>query len=76
MDAALVVVRANRITRRTLAELSRLLGSSPVYKLGFVLTDTNEGRQVYTPQRPRGAPSPGGSRRRKLQALGRRTAGA
>ncbi|HEX5260721.1 MAG TPA: GNVR domain-containing protein [Gaiellales bacterium] len=75
VDAALVIVRANRITRRTLAELSRLLGSSPVYKLGFVLTDTNEGRQVYTPQRPRGAPNPG-SRRRKMPVLGRRTAGA
>jgi hypothetical protein len=50
-----------------------MLGSSPVYKLGFVLTDTNEGRQVYAPRRPGRAPLPGS---RTLQALGRRAAGA
>lgn len=47
VDAAVVVVRANRITRPTLAELARLLDSSPVYKMGFVLTDADEDRHVY-----------------------------
>lgn len=60
VDAALVVVRANRITRPTLAELARLLGSSPVYKMGFVLTDANEDRHVYTRRRLVLTPLPGG----------------
>ena len=60
VDAAVVVVRANRITRGTLAELARLLGSSPVYKMGFVLTDANEDRHVYTRRRLVLTPLPGG----------------
>jgi Mrp family chromosome partitioning ATPase/capsular polysaccharide biosynthesis protein len=60
VDAAVVVVRANRITRPTLAELARLLGSSPVYKMGFVLTDANEDRHVYTRRRLVLTPLPGG----------------
>lgn len=60
VDAAVVVVRANRITRPTLAELARLLDSSPVYKMGFVLTDANEDRHVYTRRRLALTPLPGG----------------
>ena len=55
-DAAVVVVRANRIAQSTLAEFSRVLSSSPVYKMGFVLTDSNEGR--YVPVRERFALKP------------------
>jgi Mrp family chromosome partitioning ATPase len=50
-DAAVVVVRANRIAQSTLAELARVLSSSPVYKMGFVLTDSNEDRYAYTRER-------------------------
>jgi Mrp family chromosome partitioning ATPase len=60
VDAAVVVVRANRITRPTLAELARLLASSPVYKMGFVLTDANEDRHVYTRRKLVLTPLPSG----------------
>jgi capsular polysaccharide biosynthesis protein/Mrp family chromosome partitioning ATPase len=55
-DAAVVVVRANRVAESTLAELARVLASSPVYKMGFVLTDSNEDR--YTSARERFALKP------------------
>jgi polysaccharide biosynthesis transport protein len=47
-DAAVVVVRANRISRPTLAELSRLLESSPAYVMGFVLTGADEGHRGHS----------------------------
>jgi succinoglycan biosynthesis transport protein ExoP len=50
-DAAVVVVRANRVAQSTLAELARVLSSSPVYKMGFVLTDSNEDRYASTRER-------------------------
>jgi Mrp family chromosome partitioning ATPase/capsular polysaccharide biosynthesis protein len=50
-DAAVVVVRANRVAESTLAELARVLSSSPVYKMGFVLTDSNEDRYASTRER-------------------------
>ncbi len=50
-DAAVVVVRANRVAQSTLAELARVLSSSPVYKMGFVLTDSSEDRYAYTRER-------------------------
>jgi Mrp family chromosome partitioning ATPase len=60
VDAAVVVVRANRITRPALAELARLLTSSPVYKMGFVLTDADEDRHVYSRRRLVLTPLPSG----------------
>jgi len=47
-DTAMVVVRANRLAESTLAELARVLSSSPVYKMGFVLTDSGENRYAST----------------------------
>jgi Mrp family chromosome partitioning ATPase len=47
-DAAVVVVRANRISRPTMAELSRLLESSPAYVMGFVLTGADEGHRGHS----------------------------
>jgi Mrp family chromosome partitioning ATPase/capsular polysaccharide biosynthesis protein len=50
-DAAVVVVRAKRIAHDTLTELARMLSSSPAYKMGFVLTDSNDGRRAYARER-------------------------
>jgi Mrp family chromosome partitioning ATPase len=50
-DATLVVVRANRIGHSTLAELGRVLSSSPVYRMGFVLTGATEDRHTYARER-------------------------
>jgi capsular polysaccharide biosynthesis protein/Mrp family chromosome partitioning ATPase len=74
VDAALVVVRANGVSRRTLAEMARILGSSPVYKLGFVLTDTDEDRPAHTRRRIVRAPVAGAAATRRLHVPGRRAA--